>query len=178
MAWLSRLMHTYDAEATGAFSIYKTSDLPKDVEPEVLLAVPAYKALVEAIESGDRDRSDKAKSQANKGDVPSGVKGNQDGSYRALRGQAEKFRYSHEQHGSQPYTSQSAEGQSSPSEEQSSGAETAVEEHREAAEDDNAGAAESKPERQEPQRRRTGQDGQGRTAVGTDQENEIAQRAS
>jgi uncharacterized membrane protein YcaP (DUF421 family) len=34
-------------ESTGNFSIYKRSELPKDMEPQVLLDVPGYQKLVE-----------------------------------------------------------------------------------------------------------------------------------
>lgn len=34
-------------EPTGAFTIYKTADLPKDYEPEVLLSIKGYRQLVD-----------------------------------------------------------------------------------------------------------------------------------
>lgn len=34
-------------ESTGNFSIYKRADMPKDIEPQVLLDVPGYQKLVE-----------------------------------------------------------------------------------------------------------------------------------
>lgn len=41
-------MEDASAESTGSWSIYKISDLPKNGDkPDVLLAVPAYKALVD-----------------------------------------------------------------------------------------------------------------------------------
>jgi len=44
-------------ESTGSFSIYKRSEFPKDVEPQVLLDVPGYQKLVEHFENENDNRS-------------------------------------------------------------------------------------------------------------------------
>jgi len=43
-------------ESTGSFSIYKRSEFPKDVEPQVLLDVPGYQKLVEHFENENDNR--------------------------------------------------------------------------------------------------------------------------
>ena len=42
-------------ESTGNFSIYKRSNFPKDLEPQVLLDVPGYQKLVEHFEEEEED---------------------------------------------------------------------------------------------------------------------------
>jgi hypothetical protein len=42
-------------ESTGNFSIYKRSELPKDMEPQVLLDVPGYQKLVEHFDNESND---------------------------------------------------------------------------------------------------------------------------
>lgn len=42
-------------ESTGTFSIYKRSEFPKDVEPQVLLAVPGYQKLAEHFEQENNE---------------------------------------------------------------------------------------------------------------------------
>jgi uncharacterized membrane protein YcaP (DUF421 family) len=44
-------------ESTGHFSIYKKCDMPKDMEPQVLLDVPGYRKLVEHfdLENGQKE---------------------------------------------------------------------------------------------------------------------------
>jgi uncharacterized membrane protein YcaP (DUF421 family) len=43
-------------ESTGNFSIYKRSELPKDMEPQVLLDVPGYQKLVEHFDNESNDK--------------------------------------------------------------------------------------------------------------------------
>jgi uncharacterized membrane protein YcaP (DUF421 family) len=54
-------------ESTGAFSIYKRAEMPKDLEPQVLLDVPGYQKLVEHFE---RDASTQvSKSETREGNT-------------------------------------------------------------------------------------------------------------
>lgn len=51
-------------ESTGNFSIYKRIDMPKDMEPQVLLDVPGYQKLVEHFDQeAEASRSQKHDTQ-------------------------------------------------------------------------------------------------------------------
>jgi uncharacterized membrane protein YcaP (DUF421 family) len=51
-------------ESTGNFSIYKRSEMPKDMEPQVLLDVPGYQKLVEHFDmEGKRSGAGKGQGQ-------------------------------------------------------------------------------------------------------------------